>query len=116
MLFRSVMVVVTVGFAAGMLSAQERLLRLAAPGEVVHAQSTFGAVNAACLAIGQAIGVAVLATLPVAYPTYVLIFLVTGALRLVAAATAEVGGGWDAATRLHHGDEVVTEPALESQR
>ena len=111
-----VMVVVTVGFAAGMLSAQERLLRLAGPGEVVHAQSTFGAVNAACLAIGQAIGVAVLATLPVAYPTYVLIFLVTGALRLVAAATAEVGGGWDAATRLHHGDEVVTEPALESQR
>ena len=32
-----------------------------------------------------------------------------GTLRLVAAATAEVGGGWDAATRLHHGDEVVTE-------
>jgi len=27
-----------------------------------------------------------------------------------------VGGEWDAATRLHHGDEVVTEPALESQR
>jgi hypothetical protein len=46
----------------------------------------------------------------------VVIFLVTGAFRLVAAATAEVGGGWDAATRLHHGDEVVTEPALESQR
>ncbi|RLT47990.1 MAG: hypothetical protein DWI65_04525, partial [Candidatus Limnocylindrus sp. ZSMar2m-chloro-G89] len=111
-----VMVVVTVGFAAGMLSAQERLLRLAAPGEVVRAQSTFGAVNAACLAIGQAVGVAVLAIFPVAYPTYVVIFLVTGAFRLVAAATAEVGGEWDAATRLHHGDEVVTEPALESQR
>ena len=111
-----VMVVVTVGFAAGMLSAQERLLRLAAPGEVVRAQSTFGAVNAACLAIGQGVGVAVLATVPVAYPTYVVIFLVTGAFRLVAAATAEVGGEWDAATRLHHGDEVVTEPALESQR
>jgi len=58
----------------------------------------------------------VLAIFPIAYPTYVVIFLITGALRLVAAATAEVGGGWDAATRLHHGDEVVTEPALESQR
>jgi len=111
-----VTVVVTVGFAAGMLSAQERLLRLAAPGEVVRAQSTFGAVNAACLAIGQAVGVGVLATFPVAYPTYVVIFLITGAIRLLAAATAEVGDGWDAPTRLHHSDEFAPEPALESQR
>ena len=111
-----VMIVVTVGFAAGMLSAQERLLRLAEPGEVVRAQSTFGAVNAACLAAGQAVGVGVLAVFPIAYPTYVVIFLVTGAFRLVAAATADVGDGWDSATRLHHGDEIATEPALESQR
>jgi hypothetical protein len=60
--------------------------------------------------------VGVLAAFPIAYPTYVVIFLVTGAFRLVAAATADVGDGWDAATRLHHGDEVATEPALESQR
>jgi hypothetical protein len=111
-----VMIVVTVGFAAGMLSAQERLLRLAEPGEVVRAQSTFGAVNAACLAAGQAVGVGVLAVFPIAYPTYVVIFLVTGAFRLVAAATADTGDGWDSATRLHHGDEIATEPALESQR
>jgi hypothetical protein len=111
-----VMIVVTVGFAAGMLSAQERLLRLAEPGEVVRAQSTFGAVNAACLAAGQAVGVGVLAVFPIAYPTYVVIFLVTGAFRLVAAATADVGDGWDSATRLHYGDEIATEPALESQR
>jgi hypothetical protein len=111
-----VIVVVTVGFAAGMLSAQERLLRLAAPGEVVRAQSTYGASNAAALAIGQGVGVAVLALLPVAYPTYVGIFLITGAFRLAAAATADVGDTWDAATRIHHGGEVVTEAALDSQR
>jgi len=44
------------------------------------------------------------------------IFLITGAFRLVAAATADVGEGWGTATRIHHGDELATEPALESQR
>jgi predicted MFS family arabinose efflux permease len=111
-----VMIVVTVGFAAGMLSAQERLLRLAAPSEAVRAQSVFGATNAAGLAIGQAVGVAVLALLPVVYVTYVGIFLITGAFRLVAAATADVGGGWDAATRINHPEEFPPEPALESSR
>lgn len=111
-----VMIVVTVGFAAGMLSAQERLLRLAAPGEAVRAQSVFGATNAGGLALGQAAGVAVLALLPVVYTTYVAIFLITGAFRLAAAATAEVGGGWDAATRIHHPEEFPPEPALESSR
>ena len=67
-------------------------------------------------AVGQGVGVAVLVLLPVAYPTYVGIFLVTGAFRLAAAATADVGETWDAATRIHHGGEVVTEAALESQR
>ena len=111
-----VIVVITVGFAAGMLSAQERVLRLAAPGETVRAQSTFGASNAAALAAGQLAGVVVLALLPVAYPTYVGIFVVTGAFRLVAAATADVGDDWNTATRIHHGEEAPVEAAFESQR
>lgn len=111
-----VIVVITVGFAAGMLSAQERVLRLAAPGETVRAQSTFGASNAAALAAGQLAGVVVLALLPVAYPTYVGIFVVTGAFRLVAAASADVGDDWNTATRIHHGEEAPVEAAFESQR
>ena len=111
-----VVVFVTLSFAARMLSAQERLLRLALPDEAVQAQSTFGSINAGALAVGQGAGVAVLALLPVTYPTYVGIFLITGAFRLVAAATADVGEGWGTATRIHHGDELATEPALESQR
>jgi len=109
-------VFVTLSFAARMLSAQERLLRLALPDEAVQAQSTFGSINAGALAVGQGAGVAVLALLPVTYPTYVGIFLITGAFRLVAAATADVGEGWGTATRIYHGDELATEPALESQR
>jgi len=112
----AVVVVTTIGFAAGTLSAQERLLRLASPGETVHAQATFGATNAASLAAGQAVGVAVLALLPVTYPTYVGIFLITGAIRLLAAALAEVGDGWDTPTRIHHTQSMPTEAALESQR
>ena len=111
-----VIVVITIGFAAGMLSAQERVLRLAAPGETVRAQSAFGASNAAALAAGQLAGVVVLALLPVAYPTYVGIFLITGAFRLVAAATADVGDDWNTATRIHHGEEAPAEAAFESQR
>jgi MFS family permease len=111
-----VTVVITVGFAAGILSAQERLLRLAAPGESVRAQSIYGATNAAALATGQAVGVAVLALLPITYVTYVGIFIVTAAFRLVAAATADVGDDWNSATRIHHGNEMPTETALESQR
>jgi len=111
-----VIVVITVGFAAGMLSAQERVLRLAAPGESIRAQSTYGATTAGALAIGQLAGVIVLALLPVAYPTYVGIFIVTGAFRLVAAATADVGDDWNTATRIHHGEEMPAEAAFESQR
>ena len=111
-----VIVVITIGFAAGMLSAQERVLRLAAPGETVRAQSAFGASNAAALAAGQLAGVVVLALLPIAYPTYVGIFLITGAFRLVAAATADVGDDWNTATRIHHGEEAPAEAAFESQR
>ena len=111
-----VTIVVTVGFAAGILSAQERLLRLAAPGESVRAQSVYGATNAAALAAGQAVGVAVLALLPITYATYVGIFVVTATFRLVAAATADVGDDWNSATRIHHASEMPAETALESQR
>jgi hypothetical protein len=111
-----VIVIITVGFAAGMLSAQERVLRLAAPGESIRAQSAYGATTAGALAVGQLAGVIVLALLPIAYPTYVGIFIVTGALRLVAAATADVGDDWNTATRIHHGEEMPTETAFESQR
>ena len=111
-----VIVIITVGFAAGMLSAQERVLRLAAPGESIRAQSAYGATTAGALAVGQLAGVVVLALLPVAYPTYVGIFIVTGAFRLVAAATADVGDDWNTATRIHHGEEMPAEPAFESQR
>jgi MFS family permease len=108
-----VIVIITVGFAAGMLSAQERVLRLAAPGESIRAQSAYGATTAGALAVGQLAGVVVLALLPV---TYVGIFIVTGAFRLVAAATADVGDDWNTATRIHHGEEMPAEPAFESQR
>lgn len=111
-----VIVIITVGFAAGMLSAQERVLRLAAPGESIRAQAAYGATTAGALAIGQLAGVAVLALLPVAYPTYVGIFMVTGAFRLIAAATADVGDDWNTATRIRHGVEMPAEPAFESQR
>jgi hypothetical protein len=111
-----VIVIITVGFAAGMLSAQERVLRLAAPGESIRAQSAYGATTAGALAVGQLAGVIVLALLPIAYPTYVGIFIVTGALRLVAAATADVGDDWNTATRIHHGEEMPAEAAFESQR
>ncbi|MFM9165290.1 MAG: hypothetical protein ACKOQO_00515 [Candidatus Limnocylindrus sp.] len=111
-----VIVIITVGFAAGMLSAQERVLRLAAPGESIRAQAAYGATTAGALAVGQLAGVAVLALLPVAYPTYVGIFMVTGAFRLIAAATADVGDDWNTATRIRHGVEMPAEPAFESQR
>ena len=65
---------------------------------------------------GQLAGVIVLALLPITYPTYVGIFMVTGALRLVAAATADVGDDWNTATRIHHGEEMPAEAAFESQR
>jgi hypothetical protein len=90
--------VVSAGASAGVLAANERLLRLTGGIDLIGAQSRFVAGTATGLTVGQVGSAAVLALLPVAFSTFAVLMTVSGLVRLVLATRIEVSATWSTAT------------------
>jgi hypothetical protein len=86
------------GASAGTLAANERLLRLTGGVDLIGAQGAFVARSAAGLTIGQTSSGVLLAILPLGYPAFALLFMVSGLTRLVLATRVEVSPNWSSAT------------------
>ena len=93
-----VAVVVSAGAAAGILASNERLLRLTGGVDLIGAQSRFVAGTATGITVGQMGSAGVLALLPVAFPTFALLMLGSGLMRLVLVTRVEVSATWSTAT------------------
>jgi hypothetical protein len=93
-----VAILAAAGASAGILASNERLLRLTGGVDLIGAQGRFVAGTAAGLTAGQFSSGAVLAVLPLGYPAFALLFGVSGAVRLILAARAEVSPTWASAT------------------
>ena len=94
------------GWAMGTLAANERLLRLTGGSNLIGAQASFVAQTAAGLTGGQVCSASLLAVLPIAYPTYAILFAVSGLVRLVLSTRVEVGPSWTTATAAFNVDEL----------
>ena len=94
------------GWAMGTLAANERLLRLTGGSNLIGAQASFVAQTAAGLTGGQVCSASLLAVLPIAYPTYAILFTVSGLVRLVLSTRVEVGPSWATATAAFNVDEL----------
>jgi hypothetical protein len=90
--------VVSAGAAAHTLAANERLLRLTGGVNLIAAQSQFVAGTAGGVTVGQLSSAAVLAVLPVAFPTFAILMIGSGLVRLVLATRVEVSASWSTAT------------------
>jgi hypothetical protein len=86
------------GASAGSLAANERLLRLTGGVDLIGAQAAFVARSAAGLTVGQASSGLLLAILPLGYPAFAFLFMVSGLTRLVLATRVEVSPNWSSAT------------------
>ncbi len=93
-----VAILAAAGASAGTLAANERLLRLTGGIDLIGAQGRFVAGTAAGVTAGQFSSGTVLAVLPLGYPAFALLFGVSGAVRLILAARAEVSPTWASAT------------------
>jgi hypothetical protein len=93
-----VAVIVSAGAAAGTIAANERLLRLTGGMDLIGAQGRFVAGSAAGVTAGQLSSALLLAVAPISYPTFALLFAVSGVTRFVAAARAQVSESWSSAT------------------
>ncbi len=93
-----VAVIVSAGASAAILAANERLLRLTGGVNLIGAQSQFVAGTATGVTVGQLSSAGVLALLPVAFPTFALLMLGSGLVRLVLATRIEVSATWSTAT------------------
>ncbi|MGZ8528907.1 MAG: hypothetical protein ACXWWR_08925, partial [Candidatus Limnocylindrales bacterium] len=93
-----VAIVASAGAAAGTLSANERLMRLSPGPDVIHAQGRFVSGTALGLTGGQLANGLILAVLPLGYPTFALLFVVSGLTRFVTAAQADVSDSWTSST------------------
>lgn len=94
----AVAIVASAGAAAGTLSANERLMRLAPGADLIGAQGRFVAGTAAGITAGQLANAAILAVLPLGYPTFAILFGVSGLTRFVTAARADVSATWTSST------------------
>ena len=86
--------VAAAGASAGTLSSNERLMRLSPGPDLISAQGRFVAGSAAGLTAGQLTNAAILALLPLGYPTFAILFAVSGLTRYATAARAEVSETW----------------------
>ena len=93
-----VAVIASAGAAAGTLSANERLMRLAPGPDLIGAQGRFVAGTAVGVTAGQVLNAAILAALPLGYPTFAILFGVSGLTRFVTAARADVSATWSSST------------------
>jgi hypothetical protein len=93
-----VAVIATAGAAAGVLSSNERLMRLSPGPELIHAQGRFVAGTALGLTVGQFSNAAILAILPLGYPAFAILFTVSGVTRFFTAARADVSASWSSST------------------
>ena len=93
-----VAVVVSAGASAGTLAANERLLRLTGGVDLIGAQSRFVAGTAAGITVGQLGSASILALLPVAFPTFALLMMGSGLVRLILATRVDVSATWSTAT------------------
>lgn len=96
-----VAVIASAGAAAGTLSSNERLMRLAPGPDLIHAQGRFVAGTALGITAGQMANAAILAVLPLGYPAFAILFTVSGMTRFVTAARAEVSATWSSSTRAY---------------
>lgn len=93
-----VAIIASAGAAAGTLSANERLMRLSPGPDVIHAQGRFVSGTALGLTGGQVANSLILAVLPLGYPTFAILFIVSGLTRFVTAAQADVSASWSSST------------------
>jgi hypothetical protein len=93
-----VAILASAGAAAGTLSSNERLMRLAPGPDLIHAQGRFVAGTAVGITTGQVANGVILAVLPLGYPTFAILFAVSGLTRFFTAARAEVSATWTSST------------------
>lgn len=98
-------VVVSSGFSAGVLGANERLLRLASGPQLIRAQGRFVAGTAIGTTTGQFLGAAVLAVLPFGFPAFAILFAGSGLIRVALIPLVEVSDSWSSATMVWHVDD-----------
>jgi len=106
-------VLVNAGYAAGVLASNERLLRLAGGPQLIRAQSRFVAGTSAGVTTGQFLSAGVLAALPVGFPAFAILFLVSGAVRVGLIPFVEVSESWSSATAVWSVDELAEETRRE---
>ena len=94
------------GWAAGTLSAAERLLRLTGGLDVITAQGRFVAETAIGQTLGQTSNATLLALLPLGYPVFAILFGVSGLTRMVTALRIEVSEGWSTSTMAHRVEDL----------
>ncbi len=102
-------VVVSSGYSAGVLGANERLLRLASGPQLIRAQGRFVAGTAAGTTAGQFLGATVLAVLPFGFPAFAVLFAGSGAIRVALIPLIEVSDSWSSATMVWHTDDLSGE-------
>ena len=69
-----VAIIASAGAAAGVLSSNERLMRLAPGPDLIHAQGRFVAGTALGITAGQMANAVILAVLPLGYPAFAILF------------------------------------------
>ncbi len=102
-------VLVNIGYAAGVLASNERLLRLASGPQLIRAQGRFVAGTSVGVTTGQLLSAGVLAALPIGFPAFAILFLVSGAFRVGLIPFVEVSESWSTATAVWSVEELVEE-------
>ena len=105
-----VAIIVSAGAAAGTLSANERLMRLVPGPELIHAQGQFVAGSALGMTLGQSANAVILAVLPLGFPTFALLFAVSGLTRFVTAVQADVSAQWSSSTTAYRVEDLKGPP------
>jgi hypothetical protein len=102
-----VSVLANAGAAAGVLSSNERLMRLSPGPELIHAQGRFVAGTALGLTSGQLANAAILAVMPLGFPAFAILFTISGVTRFVAAARADVSESWSSSTVAYRTEDLT---------
>ena len=102
----AVAVLASAGAAAGTLSSNERLMRLAPGPGLIQAQGRFVAGTAIGVTAGQCVNATILAALPLGYPTFAILFTVSGLTRFFTAARADVSATWSSGTMAYRVDDL----------
>jgi hypothetical protein len=102
----AVAVLASAGAAAGTLSSNERLMRLAPGPGLIQAQGRFVAGTAIGVTAGQCVNATILAVLPLGYPTFAILFTVSGLTRFFTAARADVSATWSSSTMAYRVEDL----------